>query len=112
MMREPNSWRGLLSRDRKSRKPFHVKRSEFESFAVSRETSGFIDPLFHVKRDSLVRVNRLNQAIALLSDTELAKDHVQDVLDVHPAEQPPQGRRRGPQILRRQFLTLPDRAQT
>ena len=35
------------------------------------------------------------------------KDHVQDILDIDPAEQPSQRIRRRPQILGRQFLALP-----
>jgi len=50
----------------------------------------------------------LNEEIALLSDTKLPKDHIQNILNVDPAKQSSEGISRRPQILRRQLLPLPD----
>ena len=44
----------------------------------------------------------------LLTYTELPEDDVENVLDIHPPQQPAQRMRRRPQFFRRQLLTLPD----
>ena len=46
---------------------------------------------------------------ALLADAEIAEDHVENILDVDTAGQPPQRMRRQPQLLGHQFLTRPSR---
>ncbi len=60
---------------------FHVKQAGRAAAIVSRETGrGFlnqIETMFHVKQTGH----------ALLADTEFAEDHVQDILDIDPAEQ-------------------------
>ena len=68
---------------------FHVKRT--------------LGALFHVKQC----INRMNKA-SLFADTEFPEDHVKNILNVNPAEQPPQGICRHPQILSSELLTLPD----
>src|ERR1700730_2284876 len=45
----------------------------------------------------------------LFPDTEIAKNHLQDVFDINPAQQPPQGMNCYPQLLGGEFLTLADR---
>ena len=59
--------------------------------------------MFHVKHF----VNRLNEGI-LLTDTELAEDDIENVLDINPAEQPSEGVGRGPELFGGQFLALAD----
>src|SRR6266849_2856215 len=49
----------------------------------------------------------MNQEI-LLSYTEFSEDDVQNVLDIDPAKQPSQRMNRRSQILRGEFLALPD----
>ena len=51
--------------------------------------------------------NQVNEEI-LFANTEFPEDHVEDILDVHPPQQPPEGMRGAPKFLCRQFLTLPD----
>src|SRR5262249_8985452 len=86
---------------------FHVKR---------RGAGSCLPEMFHVKHPLTILLNQKSKFIepgaALLSDTELPEDHVQDILDVDPAQQSPQRCRRRPQILRGQLLALPDRGQT
>ena len=43
---------------------------------------------------------------SLLTDTELPENHVQDVLDIDPSQQPPERISRRPQFLRGQLLAL------
>ena len=57
--------------------------------------------LFHVKHPLAGREG-------LLTYTELPEDDVQNVLDIHAAQEPPQGMSRHPQFFRRQLLALPD----
>ena len=45
----------------------------------------------------------------LLAYTELPENLIEDILDIDPAEQPPERMRRRPQILRDEFLALSDR---
>src|SRR5665213_3033625 len=49
----------------------------------------------------------MNEGI-LLSNTEISEDFVEDVLNVHPTEQPAEAVCGRPQILRHEFLTLVD----
>ena len=60
--------------------------------------------MFHVKHS----VNPLNEGI-LLSYTELPEDHVEDVLDIDPAQKPAEGMRRGPEVFSDEFVALPGR---
>ena len=57
--------------------------------------------MFHVKQVAIVKE-------VLLTYTEFAEDDVENVLDVHTPEQPPQGVCRQSKFFRRQLLTLPD----
>src|SRR5436190_23225848 len=59
--------------------------------------------VFHVKP----RFPWLNEVI-LLPYTKLPEDDIENVFHVNPAEQPPQGKRRCPQLLGGQFLALAD----
>src|SRR6478672_5494782 len=43
---------------------------------------------------------------SLFSDAEVSENHIQNILDIDPAEQASQGVGRGPQILRGKFLAL------
>ena len=63
--------------------------------------------MFHVKHF----VNSLNEGI-LLSDTELPEDHIENVLDIDPAEKPAEGMRGRPEIFGDEFVTFPGRGQT
>jgi hypothetical protein len=67
--------------------------------------------VFHVKRFHVKRFVRVNKTMSL-TNTKIAEDHVQHILDVDPAEQPAEGSSRHPQILRRQFLTFWNHRQT
>ena len=58
-------------------------------------------PLFHVKQ-----INVEMNYYSLFTDTELLEDHIQDILDIDAAKQPPQSISRRPQILGREFLAL------
>ena len=58
--------------------------------------------MFHVKR--CVKVNKTIS----LTYTKIPEDHVEQVLHVDPAEQPPQGSSSHPQLFRSQFVTLLD----
>jgi hypothetical protein len=49
----------------------------------------------------------MNEEI-LFTYTKLAKNHVQDILNVHPSQQPPQRVRGGAEFFRREFLTRPN----
>jgi hypothetical protein len=51
----------------------------------------------------------MNEEI-LLSYTKVPKNHIQNILEVDPSQQPSQRMSRYPQILRREFLPLPDNA--
>src|SRR6478735_1889783 len=42
---------------------------------------------------------------ALLADTEIAEDHVQNIFDVHPSREPTQGRRGGAEFLSNDIFT-------
>ena len=108
MILRARSWRGLLSRDDQSRKMFHVKRSQRASravFHVKQPKRG----LFHVKQflnpNPKLFINGLSGSSSF-PDAELAKDHVENVLDIDPPQQPPQGIGRPAQLLRRQLLAL------
>jgi hypothetical protein len=48
----------------------------------------------------------------LLTYTEIPKDRIQNVFHVDPAKQPTQGISGGPQLFRRQLLTLADHFNT
>jgi hypothetical protein len=75
-----------------------VARADF----VSRETSGLRNSeVFHVKHFGKVREG-------LLTYTELPEDDVQDVLNIHAPQKPPQRTRRHAQLFRSQLLALPD----
>jgi hypothetical protein len=71
---------------------------------VSRETTGPAQAMFHVKQPP----DKMNEKI-LLTNTEIPKDHIQNIFDVDPPQEPPQGMNRDPQVLRGEFLTLPNR---
>jgi hypothetical protein len=51
-------------------------------------------------------INEMNQEL-LLTYTKLAEDHVEHILDVHPAQQPSQRIGGRAQLLGDQFLALP-----
>ena len=53
----------------------------------------------------------MNEVLALLSNTEFAEDDVQDILDIDPTKQAPEGISGGPQIFGREFLALSDDGQ-
>ena len=55
--------------------------------------------MFHVKHP---------QGEVLLAHAKLPEDHVENILDIHPTQKPPQRISRHPQFLRGQFLTLLD----
>src|SRR6516164_166613 len=97
MILRARSWRGLLSRDHKSRKTFHVKHSQRRP-----------PRCFRNRPRPLINVNGLGSSS--LTDTKFAKDHVENVLDIDPTQQPPQSIGGPPQLLGRQFLTLSDYA--
>ena len=44
----------------------------------------------------------------LFPNTELTKDHIEDILDIDPPKQPSQGMSRCSEFLSREFLALPD----
>src|SRR5260370_2496682 len=67
--------------------------------------------VFHVKRFRVKRFVKVNKTNSL-TYTKFAEDHVQDILDVDPAEQPAERPSRHPQLLRRQFLTFLNRRHT
>ncbi len=67
--------------------------------------------VFHVKRSHVKRFVKVNETNSL-TYTKFAEDHVQDILDVDPAEQPAERPSRHPQLLRRQFLPFLNRRQT
>jgi hypothetical protein len=54
-------------------------------FHVKQRKSGEMDGLFHVKQN-----NEMNEEMVLclflLSNAKLPKDHIQDILDVDPAQ--------------------------
>ena len=68
--------------------------------------------MFHVKQqlrswDGLFHVKQLGSKWiknCLFADAEIPENHVQDVLDVDPADQPPERVSRQPQFLGDQFL--------
>jgi hypothetical protein len=69
--------------------------------------------MFHVKQQAirngrLTSIEEMNIK-SLFADTKLPKNCVEDVFDINPAEQPTQKIGRPAQLLRDQFLTLPDR---
>src|SRR5689334_1845056 len=73
---------------------------------VSRETTGSGNlPL------TLTRINhsygRGPHPTASLPYTELAKNHVENILDIDPPKEPAERMSRGPQFLRHELLTLP-----
>ncbi len=78
-------------------KPISLSRGATQFFIFS-----FV---FHVKRFHTKRFVNVNETISF-TYTKFAEDHVQDILDVDPAEQPAERPSRHPQILRRQFLTF------
>ncbi len=43
----------------------------------------------------------------LFTYTKLPEDHIEDILHIHPTQQPPQRMGRDPQMLRGKFLALP-----
>ena len=72
--------------------------------AVSRETAviGFRH-LFHVKRHlcpCAPNIKDTDRFQGSLPDTELAKDHVEQILDIDPTEQLAQSKRSHPQLFR------------
>ena len=58
-----------------------------------------------VSRETSWHKCKVNEEI-LFAYTEFPEDHVEDILDVHPTQQPPEGMRGDPKFLRRQFLAL------
>lgn len=54
------------------------------------------------------RRSRPIPGVNLLPDAEIAEDHVQNIFDIHPARQPTQGARRGPQLFGNQIVTPPE----
>src|SRR6478672_11996577 len=90
----------LLSRSGECRK----KEVVAEPHPVSRETSSPYRPrlsLFHVKQPT-----SLTEGI-LLPHAKFPGDHVENVLDIDPAKQPPQRVGRRPKFLGGEFLALP-----
>src|ERR1700681_883781 len=77
---------------------------KFCSTIVSRETDGSARELglCHMKQPP----QKMNKEI-LLTYTKLSEDHIKDIFHIHPAEQPPKGMGRDPQMLRSEFLALP-----
>src|SRR5262249_53286295 len=103
MCPEWSSWGGLLSRDRKRRKTFHVKRP----VAMPR--------LFHVKQPltlkSSLTLKRLFSVVRKrrsLPDAEFPEDHVENILDIDAPEQPAERIGRQSQILRGELLATTD----
>jgi hypothetical protein len=73
---------------------FHVKHWCVGGTTFSCETRAVaLDP-FHVKR--FVKVNK----IFLLTYTKIPEDHIQQVFDIDPAQQPTEGSSRDPQFFR------------
>jgi hypothetical protein len=90
MILRVRSWRRLLSRDDKSRKTFHVKRRQRTLRALFHvKHLGRRCETFHVKQsvnpNAKPFVNGLTSRPSF-ADTELAKDHVEDILDIDPAK--------------------------
>src|ERR1700754_5218213 len=67
--------------------------------------------LFHVKRrapECGSREKPRPRKAILFPNTELTEDHVQDILDVDPAQQSPQRMNRCSELLGRQLLAVAD----
>src|SRR5437899_3541846 len=94
--------------------------ADFYRGATKAGSSKFARCMFHVKRPAPEPGTRamfhvkhppyeMNEEI-LLANTKIPKDHIQNVLNVDPSQEPAQGMSSNPQILRREFLALPNRA--
>src|SRR6266851_10272631 len=72
---------------------------------VSRETTSSSAEFNLVSRET--DNNKMNEEI-LLPYTKFPENHIEDLLDIHPPQQPSQRMRRRTELFRREFLALPD----
>ena len=87
--------------------PMQSRITSAHLFHVKHWTAKEPSELFHVKHPGKVKVRE-----GLLTYTELPEDDVQDVLNIHAPQKPPQRTRRHAQLFRRQLLALPNHLNT